>query len=201
LKQTNVTSTTSFAKMRGFTVELLFCLKNNELRVMDLVDLTGKYSQYVYSYLRNMRNYGLVEKKGVFWKLTEKGASFLSYLESLNNNILKIRKNKESYDPKRLKQVSFTLWLQNSSLHDAEKEVVEVLMDHYKRTGSKFLYFRDIYDMAERFKIPPDKVNKVLMNLKQDHIVYNFRDRTHNAWKIGLYKAFIEKLKITRRAD
>ena len=44
LKQTGITSTTSFAKIRGFTLELLFCLKNNELRVMDLVDLTGKYS-------------------------------------------------------------------------------------------------------------------------------------------------------------
>ena len=179
---------------------------------MDLIELTGKYHQYINRYLKNMQNYGLVEKKGAFWRLTDDGAYFLEHIESVNNNVVKIRKLeerkkkfrrnlKESCAPKRLKQASIHLWLRNSSLDDAEKEVVEVLLDHYSRTGSKFLYFRDLYEIAERFKIPPEKVNRILMNLKQDHIVYNYRDRTHNAWKIGLYKAFLEKLKLTRKIE
>jgi len=104
------------------------------------------------------------------------------------------RRKEESCSPKRLKQISISLWLQSSGLNDAEKEVVEVLVNHYNGTGSKFLYFSDIYEIAERFKIQPDQVNRVFMNLKQDHIVYNYRDRSHNAWKIGLYKAFVQAL-------
>jgi len=186
-------------------VELLFHLKNRELRVMDLVELTGKYHQYVSRYLENMRKYGLTEKSGPFWKLTVDGVSFLTYFENLSYNNIIIRKmeerkkkegikKEESYSPKKLKQTSISLWLQNSGLNEAEKEVVEVLVDHYNMTGSKFLYFSDIYEIAEQFKIPPDQVNKVFMNLKQDHIVYNYRDRSHNAWKIGLYRAFVQAL-------
>jgi len=200
-----ISTTTSFSKVRGFTVDLLFHLKNRELRVIDLVELTGKSSQYVRRYLINMWKYGLTEKNGSFWKLSEDGVSFLSYLESLPNNNIIIRKNKErikkderknneSCVPKKLKQSSIALWLNKSSLDDAEKVVVEVLVDHYNRTGSKFLYFSDIYEIAERFKIRPDQVNKVFMNLKQDRIVYNYRDRSHDAWKIGLYKAFVHAL-------
>jgi len=79
----NVEMSLSLSKVRGFTLDLLFALKkNNQIRMIDLVDLTGKYSQYLNSYLNRMRKYGLVEKEdGVFWTLTEFGRSFLSHLE------------------------------------------------------------------------------------------------------------------------
>jgi len=86
VKTPAIATTTSVAKVRGFTVSLLFHLKARELRIMDLVDLTGKYHQYVNRYLQNMRNYGLAERYGPFWRLREDGASLLSYFESLPDN-------------------------------------------------------------------------------------------------------------------
>ena len=70
---------TTLSKVGGFTVELLFALKkNNQLRTIDFRELTGKYSQYLNTYLCRMRKYGLVEKEGAFWTLTKFGRSYLS---------------------------------------------------------------------------------------------------------------------------
>ena len=101
--------------------------------------------------------------------------------------------------PKRTIQTSFMVWLKNyhRSLEDAERVVVEVLLDHYRKTGSKFIYCSPptVYTIADRFGIRPDQVNQVLMNLKQDKIVYSVKDRLHGAVKIGLYVDFVKKLK------
>ena len=214
-----ITTTSTFAaisKIRGFTIDLLFLLKNHELRAVDLADLTGKYGGYVRRYLYNMRKYGLVVKNGSFWKLTSQGRSFLSYLESLNNSnkigrkkserrANEKRKKSESYIQKRPKQLSIRLWLQKSyrTFDDAEKEVVEVLLDHYNKTGSKFIFITppDIFAIAERFNITPEQAEHVLRSLYQDRIVYHRHDRQHNAIKIGLYKAFIEKLELVTKIE
>ena len=214
-------ATTTLSRIRGFTVELLFHFRNRELRVADLIDLTGKYRQYINVYLHRMRNYGLVERNGSSCKLTEIGLSFLSYLKSLdNNNIHNItlrkqkenikktdRKQKENTSAKKTpKQISIKLWLQESgrTLDDAEKVVVEVLVDHYNKTGSKFYYCEDDYEAARKFGIRPDQVTQVLRNLKEGHIAYTHRDTKAPGgptWKIGLYKAFIETLKASQKVD
>jgi predicted transcriptional regulator len=88
----NVDMSLSLSKVRGFTVDLLFALKNNQIRTIELTGLTGKSSQYLNRYLRNMRKYGLVEKEdNAFWTLTEFGRSFLSHLEAVEE----MRRNDE----------------------------------------------------------------------------------------------------------
>lgn len=206
-----ISTTTSLGRVRGFTIDLLFHLKDGPKRCCDLAEISGKNQDYVHRYLRNMRKYGLVKKQGILWNLSVLGVDFLSYLNIVYNNIIEYGKKKErkkkedgkkmeTSPPKKLKQISFSLWLQSShlTLDSAEKKVVEVLVDHFNRTGSKFLYFNNIYEMAEKFQISPDQVNQVIMNLKQDHIVYSYRNKHHAAWKIGLYKAFIEGLKASQ---
>ena len=82
-----ITSTTSttVSKIRGFTIDLLYHLKNRMLTSSDLAELTGKYGGYVRRYLYNMQKYGLVEKNGSFWKITSQGLSLIFYLESVNS--------------------------------------------------------------------------------------------------------------------
>jgi len=82
-----------------------------------------------------------------------------------------------------------------------EKVVVEVLLDHYNKTGSLFRYYRNIYHAADSFKIPVDKIDTVLMRLKQDRVAYKYWDKHYGALKIGLYKAFIKKLKIAAKLE
>lgn len=204
-----ISTSTSFAKIRGFTVELLYHLKGHKLRVIDLVELTGRYSGYVQRYLYNMRNYGLAEKEGSYWKLTPLGISFLSYLNNIKyKNMIKRknkegikknqRKNKESYSSKTVKQVFLYPWLRRSSLDGTEKEVVEVLVNHYNRTGSKFILVRDIYELAERCEVNPSLLEPALKRLKEDNIIYIYKRKGEAYAKVGLKKAFIETLQKLR---
>jgi len=210
----SLATTTTLSRIRGFTITLLFHLKDKLLTVSDLEELTGKYYEYVYTYLIRMRNYGLAEKKDSYWKITPLGVYFLNHMDEvskyrrkakqkLNRNKTetrqKLNRNKTFEKPKRAIQTSFEIWLKNyhRSLEDAERVVVEVLLDHYRKTGSKFIYCNPptVYTIADRFGIRPDQVNQVLMNLKQDKIVYSMKDRLHGAVKIGLYVDFVKKLK------
>jgi len=206
-----LSTSTTLGRVRGFSIELLFMLTDGGGRCCDLSERSGKTQPYVHRYLRNLRKYNLVRRNEAFWFLTEFGGEFVKYLNILYNNIIDYRKKKErkkkvrrkiveSSQPKVLKQVAISLWLQDSDRSRAEKEVVEVLVKHYNETGSKFLYFRDVYHFADKFKVRPDEVNQLLMSLKQDRIIYSFGDKQHNAWKIGLYKAFLESLKASQAA-
>lgn len=211
-KRTPMISTTTpcLGRVRGFTIILLFCLEGCPRRTIELAELTGKQTVYVYQYLKNMRNYKLVEYDGGFWRLTDLGADFLRYLDLDLDMVKRKIKEREKKDKRKIKvqkspdqpkisQRSLELRLCESDLTDKEREVVEVLVEHYNKTGSKFMYFNTPYDFAERFKIPPQLASEILKRLKQDRIVYVYRDRQMGAWKIGLYKAFIESLKMFRR--
>ena len=93
-------TTTTFAavsKIRGFTVTLLYALESKCLRTYEVAEITGKTNAYVGRYLQNMRNYGLVEKRGFFWELTPFGRFLLNYFkefektkENLKNRIYTI---------------------------------------------------------------------------------------------------------------
>jgi len=200
-----LSTTTSLGRVRGFTIDLLYYLKSGPKRCCELVQITGKYHDYVHSYLRNMRNYGLVEKDGVFWKLSDLGANFQAYLDIVYNNIIEYGKKKErkkkergkkkeSSLPKKSEQLSLSLFLRDSSLDDTEKEVVEVLVNHYNKTGSKFILVKNQYDLADRLKKNPQDIIKALANLRQENIIYLYRSTLEGYWKIGLKKHFIKLL-------
>jgi DNA-binding HxlR family transcriptional regulator len=200
-----LSTTTSLGRVRGFTIKLLFHLKDGPLRLHELCQRTEKYPQYVNRYLNNMQKYGFVEKKEVFWNLTILGADFISYLEKTGKysivsrklyerNKKEIRKLYESSARKRLKQLRFDLWLQNSRLNDTEKEVVEALMKHYNETGSKFILVKNQYELAEKLRKHSETLTHALKNLVQDNIIYLYHYKTMGYWKIGLKKAFLELL-------
>jgi len=209
---------TSLSRIRGFTIDLLYLLRNKCLRSVEIAEITGKPANYVRSYLYNMRSYGLTEKRGDLWILTEYGVNFLSYIDRLdkNNNKGKRRakvskrrakeeqKKSKSSEQKQFKQIPIHLWLQNSSLDDVERVVVEVLADHYNRTGSKFIHVRDKYELAERCKVNPSALGEALRNLLDDNIIYVFhhhRGPFTGLTKIGLKKAFIQMLRATNNSE
>jgi hypothetical protein len=105
------------------------------------------------------------------------------------------RKKEESSFQTKPKQVSLLPFLKNSALSEVEKVVVEVLVGHYNQTGSKFIYFKDIYEGAEKLGVNPITLPEALRNLKQENIAYLYHDKTMGCWKLGLYKAFIQTLK------
>ena len=86
------------------------------------------------------------------------------------------------------------------SLDDAERTVVEVLVEHYDRTGSKFFLVGDKYELAEKLNLNPNIMGDALKNLVQDNIIYKFRLKREGLTKIGLKKAFVEALKRSSEA-
>lgn len=74
------------------------------------------------------------------------------------------------------------------------KEVVEVLLNHYNETGSKFILVKDIFELAEKLKANPTEVLEALKNLRQDNIIYLYRSDIEGYWKIGLKANFIKIL-------
>lgn len=216
LSTISTTTTVSLEKIRGFTLDLVFLLANQELRTVDLVDLTGKYAQYINKYLYRMRKYGLAVKKGSYWNLTPLGLSFLLYLENVDrikkvdiakHNKTELRQKKDTIktvlrhlEPKILKQVSLDDFLHKYDLDQTEVVVVEALVEHYRKTGSMFFLVYDYYEFAEKLasdktgKLNPAALQDALKNLFEDRIVYIYRRRGARVMKIGLYKAFVETL-------
>jgi len=209
---TLLSTSSTLSRVRGFTVELLFHLRDGALRTYGLCELTQKTHQYVSAYLKNMRRYGLVEKNDSFWNLTVLGRDFSSYLEregKYNNIIQKKeerkkkdnRKKEESSQRKFLKQVSIQSWLQDSSPDETERVVVEVLLDHYNKTKGKFIYASSIYDLAERFGVNPSLLPDAMRKLHEDQVIYQWplHPRPGEHFKVGLKKDFIRKLEESQK--
>lgn len=199
------TTSTSLGRVRGFTITLLYMLHDGGGRCCDLAGKCGKSQNYVWRYLKNMQKYGLAFKNDAFWFLTDSGVEFVKYLDFVYNNITDYRKkverkskeNKkkvENNQSKTTKQIPISLWLQNSGLDHAEKEVVEVLLKHYNETGSKFILVKDLFELAEKLKANPSEVLEALKNLRQDNMIYLYRSDIQGYWKIGLKTNFLKIL-------
>jgi len=74
-----------------------------------------------------------------------------------------------------------------------EKEVVEALLAHYDRTGSPYKYVNYLEDL--QLDYPSQILQEAIRKLRQDNIIYLWQDRAMNALKLGLKKAFLEKLR------
>jgi len=208
---TLLSTTTSLGRVRGFTIDLLYHLRDGPKRLCELVEITEKSRFYVWRYLKNMQNYGLTSRDGYFWKLTDIGVNFVMYLDDIYNIIIISRKKEErkkkeskkkveSSPLKRHEQVSISPFLRDSSLDDTEKEVVEMLVNHYNKTGSKFMLVKNEYELGEKLKKNPQDIQPALAGLRQDNIIYLMRAHDFPGYhKLGLKKAFIESLKLGKK--
>jgi len=97
------------------------------------------------------------------------------------------------------RRIRLDAWLSSRSLSDCEKEVVEVLVSHLNKTGTPFLYLSDREQLSNRYE--PRILQAVLRHLRQEGIIYLIRDPTFQSWKLGLKKAFIEKLRLLAKAE
>jgi len=159
------TTSTALGRVRGFSIMLLLLLSKGVKRCCELAEETQKSRDYVYSYLKRLQKYGLADINESFWNLTDLGAWFVEYIKrnSAINDIILKSEQKEN----RNRQINITLWSTSTDLSGVEKEVVEMLLEHYNRTGSKFILNGDIYELAEKVKAPPEAVVTALKNLRQ----------------------------------
>jgi len=218
-----ISSTTTAARLRGFTLELLALLKDDVASIFELSEITDRPLKRLRVYLWRLKKYGLIEGDGVFWTASHEGLYVLSLLSSRKKNEEILSKRLESppnikpYSPEsctanskqghrsitlRLqfdntkitvpKQLTLEKAFQRFNLNDCEKEVVEVLLDHFNRTGSPFIYLNFIEDLHLDYSA--GILQEAFRKLRQDNIIYIWQDRSMKALKLGLKKAFLEKL-------
>jgi len=218
-----ISSTTTPARIRGFTVELLGLLKNDVVSIFELAEITDRPLKRLRIYLSRLKRYGLIEGEGEFWTASDEGLYVLSLLSSRKklDEILSKRldapEDIKSYSSKSYtedlkhgtdrqhfdnssttlrqhfpKQLTLEKALQRLNLNDCEKEVVEALLAHYNRTGSPFKYINYAEDL--QLDYPSQILQEAIRKLRQDNIIYLWQDRAMSALKLGLKKAFLEKL-------
>jgi len=218
------TTNFSATRLRGFTVELLKLLSNDAISIFELSEITDRSLKHLRVYLWRLRKYGLIEGDGVFWTATNEGLYALSLLSSRKKNegILSRRlegpQDIKSYSSRSCtenskhgtlrqqfdntsttlrqqfrKQLTLEKAFQRLNLNDCEKEVVEALLAHYNRTGSAFIYINYAEDL--QLDYPADILQEAVRKLRQNNIIYLWPDRGMKALKLGLKKAFIEKLR------
>jgi len=188
----------TWSKVRGFTLELLELLADAPSTTTSLALQTGESTRYVYRYLKNMSDYGLVRVEDYVWYVTDVGSSLLSLTQverRKKEGRKKVeRKKKERSIRFRISgQIKLDPWLRMHSLGDCEKEVVDTLISHLNQTGTPFLYLSNHEQLSGRYD--PNLLQGALQRLRQEGIIYLIRDPTFQSWKLGLKKAFIEKLR------
>jgi len=221
----STTTNFSATRLRGFTVELLKLLSNDAISIFELSDITDRSLRHLRVYLWRLKKYGLIEGDGVFWTASHEGLYALSFLSSRKKNeeilskgldasehikryssesctgnskqghrSITLRLQKDNTKITVTRQLTLEKALKLSNLNDCEKEVVEVLLTHYNSTGSPFIYLNFIEDIHLDF---PDQIlQEAFRKLRQDNIIYIWQDRGLKALKLGLKKAFLEKLVI-----
>jgi len=220
-----VSSTTTPARIRGFTLQLLGLLRNDVVSVFELAEITDRPLTHLRVYLWRLKKYGLIEGDGVFWTATQEGLYVLSLLSSRKKGDEILSKRLEGpqdlksdssksctenskrrsdnssitlplqFDNTKItvpKQLTLEKAFQRLNLNDCEKEVVEALLAHYNYTGSPFKYINYAEDLQLDYSA--DILQEAVRKLKQDNIIYIWQDRAMNALKLGLKKAFLEKL-------
>jgi len=103
------------------------------------------------------------------------------------------------------KQLSIQLFIKNShrSLSDIEVEVVDILLDHYNKTGSKWIYAHaGLLGLAEHLRVDYDSLGRALLNLRQDGIIYTWpKLYERQTFKLGLKSAFLKKLEAAAKSS
>jgi len=217
------TTNAAATRLRGFTVELLGLLSNDAVSIFELSEITERSPKHLRVYLSRLRKRGLIEGDGVFWTATNEGLFILSLLSSRkkSDEILSRRlegpPNIKSYSSESCsgnskqghssttlrpqfdntkttlqKQLTLEKAFQRLNLNDCEKEVVEVLLAHYNRTGSPFKYVNYLEELQLDYS--SQILQEAIRKLRQDNVIYIWQDRAMNALKLGLKKAFLEKL-------
>jgi len=153
-----------------------------------------------------MRRYGLVRVEDYVWHITDMGSSLLS-LSLRKRRKKEERKNRKRRDKERSirfgisslvhGQIKLDGWLRDHSLSDCEKEVVDTLISHLNQTGTPFIYLANHEQLGDH---DPRILQAALQRLRQEGIIYLFRDPAFQAWKLGLKKAFVEKLRYSQAA-
>jgi hypothetical protein len=171
----------------------------------EVAEKVDRGSNFVRPYLYRLRKYGVTAKEEEMWFLTDFGDYLTDlligqetdryrYRYKSNTRVTQEKHKSNTSQPKSLRQISLDAWSLNCDLGEAERGVVDMLVAHYNKTGSKFLLVKDHYALSNMLSINVDTVVDAVTKLRQDHLIYLISDRISGCFKLGLKSAFVETL-------
>ncbi|MDE1863686.1 MAG: hypothetical protein KGI33_12360 [Thaumarchaeota archaeon] len=126
------------------------------------------------------------------WRLTPLGNTILYYTNNNNRGKIEVKqgKNRGKIGVKCFKQFKLSAWEDNCS--EPERVVVDTIIAHWKKTGSRYVWLADLD--PENLHIPPGDLDKAINKLRRDNILYAFRDPYSRLMKVGLKESFVSTL-------
>jgi len=194
------TQTVQFSpqKYRGHTLTILGVLTElGGLSTRQISDKTGIPVKVVYVYCSRGVEQGIIYRQESWgFAATSLGLKILSIAPSSYSHNTKVTQKQHkpnTITTEESRTVNLTSFSKREDLTEYDKQVVEMLSDHYCRTDVKYRLFGDHHEVGETFKIPESELQQTLRHLKEEGCIYVLK--TPMGWKIGLMKGFIARLK------
>lgn len=182
--------TVEINRIRGFSVDALEAIRDSEgLNVEEIASRFQKESDAVRVTLHRLRKYGLIflSPCDELWKIDPFAVDIVNRKIERNRNITKAL-HKHNRNITEVRQFTLKPWQTDRT--EFEVVVVEYLIQHFKETGSKWMWKYEID--PERIGIPPSELNKAILKLLSSKIVWKYRDRDTRILKYGLTDTFLE---------
>lgn len=198
---TTTTTSPRLQSFRGKTIEILSALSNSGgMTVREIADKIFLPMSNCWTYLRRGEIRGIFDRlEGWGWRATPLGISVLELHSHNNNNNIDSKytlnphkiHTKSTQDIHKIctntKQVTLKPWQESRT--EPEVVVVVYLLEHYRKTGVKWVWGRELD--SEVLGIPPSSMSTAIAKLLQDGLIYKFKDPAFQMYKIGLTKRFL----------
>ncbi|MEM2374559.1 MAG: hypothetical protein QXI11_09000 [Thermoproteota archaeon] len=194
----STTTTVCWGRVRGLSVEILKILKEGGLTSNMIGNILNVEGVMVRQYLYRLRRYGLLVVKDYFWHINEDMLNIINKIIENNKYNIYRESNRRVTEEKqksnrRVTEIGNFAYINveekasflcgKYGLSDSERAVVVVLLDWYRRYGSKYIVVNDVNSWSKYgLDNPPSK--DTITNLLCKNIIYIYRDKI--GVKIGL---------------
>ncbi len=186
-------------KYRGHTLKILGVLSEfGGLTTREIADKIGLSPKHVGEYCKRGYHRGIFERKETWgWSASPLGMLVLSIVSTTTTTTIHTKPTQNPHKTHtkptpNSRQLNLATFTSREDLTEPDRVVVEEMASHYERTGIKYRIFQDEYELADAMKLSVAEVIPTLRHLREEGCIY-FR-REPLGWKMGLMKAFVERL-------
>jgi predicted transcriptional regulator len=197
-----MTTTTTYTKVRGLSVELLKTLRESPKSTVELCLEFEVKGNFLRPYLHNLKKYALIEKDGASWTIIPEKMDIVDKIININKVKEKVKVSKrrskiivkeEPFLRKEKLKKAFDDFFKQKKYEKVVVDVARKLFEHYLETGQKFSLFNASEEMESFFGYSIEDIHKAIIRLTNERVAYKWKKP--GELKIALYVDFIKKLK------
>jgi predicted transcriptional regulator len=179
-------------RFRGWTISILEELQNSGgMTVAQIAERVNHRRKDIKDYCYRLYCSGCIEPLEKWgWKITSAGIFLLSIQLNDSSATQQLHNRDRKATLRQLTLAPYT----ESNYSDPERAISSLIISHYNKTGSTFLFIEDKAQICELAQVTPDELDKALTHLYQDRICYTWWDKKFSKYQLRLYKSFIERM-------